>query len=214
MSFVHLHTHSEYSLLEAACRLKGLAKKAKEFEMPALALTDNGNMFGAIEFYFACQDQGVKPIIGMDAYVAPNGRFEKKADREANLGPRKLVLLAQNFKGYQNLCWLSSKAFQEGFYWKPRIDDELLKSHNQDLICLTGGLRGEIPDLFVKEGPDAALKRIRQLKEIFGDRLYLEMNRTIPAWKDINKFILEASRIENVQIVAANDVKAKLRIAR
>ena len=206
MSFVHLHTHSEYSLLEAACRLKGLAKKAKEFEMPALALTDNGNMFGAIEFYFACQDQGVKPIIGMDAYVAPNGRFEKKADREANLGPRKLVLLAQNFKGYQNLCWLSSKAFQEGFYWKPRIDDELLKSHNQDLICLTGGLRGEIPDLFVKEGPDAALKRIRQLKEIFGDRLYLEMNRTIPAWKDINKFILEASRIENVQIVAANDV--------
>ncbi len=206
MSFVHLHTHSEYSLLEAACRLKGLAKKAKEFEMPALALTDNGNMFGAIEFYFACMDQGVKPILGMDAYVAPNGRFEKKQDRESNLGPRKLVLLAQNFKGYQNLCWLSSKAFQEGFYWKPRIDDELLKNYNQDLICLTGGLRGEIPDLFLKEGPEAALKRIRELKLIFGDRLYLEMNRTLPAWKEINKFILEASKIESVQIVASNDV--------
>jgi DNA polymerase III subunit alpha len=206
VSFVHLHTHSEYSLLEAASRLKALAKKAKEFEMPALALTDNGNMFGAIEFYFACLDQGVKPIIGYDAFVAPNGRFEKKQDREANLGPRKLVLLAQNIQGYKNLCYLSTKAFQEGFYWKPRIDDELLKDHSQDLICLTGGLRGEIPDLFLKEGPDAALNRLRQLKEIFGDRLYLEMNRTLPAWKEINKFILEASRIESVPIVATNDV--------
>ncbi len=206
VSFVHLHTHSEYSLLEAACRLKGLAKKSKEFEMPALALTDNGNMFGAIEFYFSCQDQGVKPIIGMDAYVAPQGRFEKKQDREAHLGPRKLVLLAQDLKGYQNLCWLSSKAFQEGFYWKPRIDDDLLKSHSNGLICLTGGLRGEIPDLFLKEGPEAALKRIRQLKEIFGDRLYLEMNRTLPVWKNINQFILEAARIVSVPIVATNDV--------
>jgi DNA polymerase-3 subunit alpha len=206
MSFVHLHNHSEYSLLEASSRLKALAKKAKEFEMPALALTDNGNMFGAIEFYFAAQDQGVKPILGMDAFVAPGSRYDKKQDREASLGPRKLVLLAQNFKGYQNLCTLSSKGFQEGFYWKPRIDDELLKTYNQDLICLTGGLRGEIPDLFLKEGPDAALKRIRELKEIFGDRLYLEMNRTLPVWKDINQFILEASRIESVPVVAGNDV--------
>lgn len=206
MSFVHLHTHSEYSLLEASCRLKALAKKAKEFEMPALALTDNGNMFGAIEFYFACQDQGVKPILGMEAFIAPNSRFEKKQDREASLGPRKLVLLAQNFKGYQNLCYLSTKAYQEGFYWKPRIDDELLRSHSSDLICLTGGLRGEIPDLFLKEGPDAAMKRLRELKEIFGDRLYLEMNRTLPVWKEINQFILEASRIEGVPVVAGNDV--------
>ncbi len=206
MSFVHLHTHSEYSLLEASCRLKALAKKAKEFEMPALALTDNGNMFGAIEFYFACQSQEIKPIIGMDAYVAPGRRFEKKQDREAFMGPRRLVLLAQSLEGYKNLCWLSSKGFQEGFYWKPRIDDELLKEWNQDLICLTGGLRGEIPDLFLKEGPEAALARIRQLKEIFGDRLYLEMNRTLPVWNEINEFILEASKIESVPVVAGNDI--------
>ncbi|MFN8846081.1 MAG: DNA polymerase III subunit alpha, partial [Bdellovibrionales bacterium] len=205
MSFVHLHTHSEYSLLEASARVKGLAKKAKEFEMPALALTDNGNMFGAIEFYFACQDQGVKPILGLDAYVT-HDRFEKKQDREASLGPRRLVLLAQNFNGYQNLCELSSKGFSEGFYWKPRIDHQLLKSHSQDLICLTGGLRGEISDLFLKEGPEKALERIRFLKEIFDDRLYLEMNRTLPAWNQINDFLLEASKIVGVPVVATNDV--------
>ncbi len=205
MSFVHLHTHSEYSLLEASCRLKALAKKAKEFQMPALALTDNGNMFGAIEFYFACQAQEIKPILGFDAYVT-NDRFEKKQDREAHLGPRRLVLLAQDFKGYQNLCTLSSKAYQEGFYWKPRIDDSLLKEFNSNLICLTGGIRGEIPDLFLKSGPDAALERLRELQEIFGDRLYLEMNRTLPVWKEINQFILEASKITGVPVVASNDV--------
>ena len=109
MSFVHLHTHSEYSLLEAACRLKALAKRAAEDQMTALALTDNGNMFGAIEFYFACKDKDVKPIIGLDAYMAPVSRLEKKQDpnqkfSEVSLGPRRLVLLAQNFQGYQNLC--------------------------------------------------------------------------------------------------------------
>src|SRR3990167_3425734 len=127
MSFVHLHVHSEYSLLEAACRLKGIAKKAAEFKMPAVALTDNGNMFGAIEFYFACLDQGVKPIIGLDAYIAPGSRLEKKQDpnqrnAEVALGPKRLVFLAQNFEGYQNLCQLSTIGYQEGFYWKPRID--------------------------------------------------------------------------------------------
>lgn len=205
MSFVHLHTHSEYSLLESSCRIKALAKKAKEFEMPALALTDNGNMFGAIEFYFACQDQGVKPILGLDAYVTSN-RFEKKQERESSLGPRRLVLLAQNLKGYQNLCELSSKGYAEGFYWKPRIDDQLLKDFNQDLICLTGGMRGEIVDLFLKEGPDKALERLKFLKSIFGDRLYLETMQTLPAWKSINEFLIQASETLSVPMVATNDV--------
>lgn len=211
MSFVHLHTHSEYSLLEAACRIKAIAKKAAEYHMPAAALTDNGNMFGAIEFYFACQDKGVKPIIGLDAYMAPGSRLEKKQDpnqkfSEVALGPKRLVLLAQNIKGYQNLCKLSSIGYQEGFYWKPRIDDEVLKSYNADLICLTGGYRGELADTFLKDGPDAALKRIKNLKEIFNDRLYLEMCRTRPEWEKLNKFIIEASRILNVPVVATNDV--------
>ncbi|MEK6772399.1 MAG: DNA polymerase III subunit alpha [Bdellovibrionota bacterium] len=208
MSFVHLHVHSEYSLLEAACRIKTLAKKTGELGMPAVALTDNGNMFAAIEFYSACKDNNVKPILGMDAYLAPGSRLEKKQDRDSvQQGPRRLVLLAQNLNGYQNLCKLSTIGYQEGFYWKPRIDYEVITKHNQDLICLTGGLRGEIAEAFLKEGPDVALEKIRNLKNIFNDRLYLEMNRTgLPAWKKLNEFILEASKILSVPVVATNDV--------
>jgi DNA polymerase-3 subunit alpha len=211
MSFVHLHTHSEYSLLEAACRIKAIAKKAAEYKMPAVALTDNGNMFGAIEFYFACKDKDVKPILGLDAYVAQGSRFDKKQDpnqrySEVSLGPRRLVLLAQNIEGYKNLCKLSTIGYQEGFYWKPRLDNECLKEHNSNLICLTGGFRGELADTFLKEGPDAALKRLKELKEIFDDRLYLEMCRTRPEWDEINKFILEASKIIKTPVVASNDV--------
>lgn len=208
MSFVHLHTHSEYSLLEAACRIKGLAKKAAAMGMPAVALTDNGNMFGAVEFYFACKDNNVKPILGLDAYIAPGSRLEKKQDRDQiNTTPRRLVFLAQNTEGYRNLCKLSSIGYQEGFYWKPRIDYEVIKEYNSDLICLTGGLKGELADTFLREGPDAALAKIRQLKEIFGDRLYLEMCRTgVPEWDQINPFILEASKITGTQVVATNDV--------
>jgi len=215
MSFVHLHVHSEYSLLEAACRVKALAKKAAEYQMPAVALTDYGNMFGAIEFYFACQDKGVKPIIGLEAYIAPGSRFDKKQDpnvrfSEVALGPKRLVLLAQNLQGYQNLCKLSSVGYQEGFYWKPRIDYEILKEYSSDLICLSGTQRGEIIETFLKEGPDAALEKIKFLKAIFDDRFYLEMCRALPqntdAQKNINKFLLEASKICAVPLVAANDV--------
>ena len=208
MSFVHLHTHSEYSLLEAACRVKAIAKKAAAMNMPAAALTDNGNMFGAVEFYFACKDNNVKPLLGLDAYLAPGSRLEKKQDRDqVAQGPRRLVFLAQNQKGYQNLCKLSTIGYQEGFYWKPRIDYEVIKEYNSDLICLTGGLRGEVAEAFMKEGADAALAKIRQLKEIFDDRLYLEMCRTgVPEWDQINPFLLEASKITGVPVVASNDV--------
>jgi DNA polymerase-3 subunit alpha len=211
LSFVHLHTHSEYSLLEAACRIKAIAKKARDYNMPAAALTDNGNMFGAIEFYFACKDKDVKPIIGLDAYIANGSRLDKKQDpnqrfSEIALGPRRLVLLAENFQGYQNLCKLSSIGYQEGFYWKPRIDHEVLKQNSSNLICLTGGYRGEVVDIFLKEGPEAALKKIKELKEIFDDRLYLEMCKTKPEWDSINKFLLEASKIVQVPVVATNDV--------
>jgi DNA polymerase-3 subunit alpha len=208
MSFVHLHVHSEYSLLEAACRVKAIAKKAAAMNMPAVALTDNGNMFGAVEFYFACKDNGVKPLLGLDAYLAPGSRLEKKQDRDqVAQGPRRLVFLAQNQKGYQNLCKLSTIGYQEGFYWKPRIDYEVIKEYNSDLICMTGGLRGEVAEAFLKEGPDAALAKIRQLKEIFDDRLYLEMCRTgVPEWDQLNPFLLEASKITGVPVVASNDV--------
>ncbi len=207
-SFVHLHVHSQFSLLEATSQLKPLVKQAKEFAMPALALTDNGNMFGAIEFYLACKEFGINPILGMDAYVAPKGRLVKGENPEVAANPfRKLVLLAQNYQGYQNLCEISSIGYREGFYYRPRIDLEILKKYQEDIICLSGATGGEIPLIFQNEGPDAALNRIKELKEIFADRFYLEMMRTgLPQWNDLNKFLLEASKITGVQVVASNDV--------
>jgi DNA polymerase-3 subunit alpha len=208
MSFVHLHVHSEYSLLEAACRVKSIAKKAAEYGMPAVALTDNGNMFAAAEFYFAAKDHDVKPILGLDAYVAPGSRLEKKQDRDQiSQFPRRLVFLAQNLDGYRNLSKISTIGYQEGFYWKPRIDYEVIEQYNENIICLTGGLRGEIVDSFLHEGPEPALERVRRLHKIFGDRLYLELCRTgVPEWQKIEPFLKEASRITGVPIVASNDV--------
>ncbi|MCX7977790.1 MAG: DNA polymerase III subunit alpha, partial [Bdellovibrionaceae bacterium] len=207
MSFVHLHTHSEYSLLEATCRTKALAKTAAAMKMPALALTDSGNMFGAIEFYFACQEAGIKPLIGLEVFLAPGSRFEKKSDRDQhNKGPRHLVLLAQNYKGYQNLCQLSTIGYLEGFYYKPRIDYDVLSEFSENIIALTGGLNGLVPDTFLAEGAEAASAVIRKLKDIFGDRLYLESNRNLPIWGKINQFLEEASKSYGVPVVAANNV--------
>jgi DNA polymerase-3 subunit alpha len=208
MSFVHLHVHSQYSLLESTGQTKVLAKKAAELGMPALALTDNGNMFGAIEFFFACKDAGVKPILGLEVFLAPKGRLVKGEDREAAQQPnRRTVLLAENFQGYQTLCQISTIGYQEGFYYRPRIDMDVLEKHNAGIIALSGGVMGEIPWTFKNRGPDEALEKIRQFKKIFGDRFYLEMNRTgLPVWEEINPFLLEASKITGVPYVAANDI--------
>lgn len=208
MSFVHLHVHSQYSLLEAACQPKALAKKSQAMGMSACAITDNGNMFGAVEFYFACKDAGVKPIIGLDVYLAPKSRFDKGESKDlVSLPNRRLVLLAKNFAGYQNLCQISTKGYQEGFYYKPRIDYEVLKEFSKDLICLTGGLRGEIPFHFLEYGEDRALEKIKDLQSIFQENLYLEMCRTgLPEWERINPFLLESSKLTGIPVVAANDV--------
>ncbi len=208
MAFVHLHNHSQYSMLEASCRTKELAKKAAEFGMPAVALTDNGNMFGAIEFYFACRGAGVKPIIGCDFFLAPQGRLVKGENKEAAQKPNtRIVLLAMNFKGYQNLCKLSSIGYQEGFYYKPRIDKDVLKEYSEDIICLSGGIRGDVALTLQNHGEEEALKVAKELKEIFGDRFYLELNRTgLSEWKTINEFMLKASRELDIPVVAANDV--------
>ena len=167
MSFVHLHNHSHYSLLEASCRPSDLANQAAKFEMPAVAMTDNGNMFGAVEFYFACKKAGVKPIVGLDAYIAPVDRYTKNEKREVNYQPNtRLVLLAQNYKGYQNLCQLSSIGYQEGFYYKPRIDWKALEEFNSDIICLTGGLSGDVVSHFRRHGLDAARERLQNLRSL------------------------------------------------
>lgn len=207
MSFVHLHVHSEYSLLEATCKTKALAKKAKEFAMPAVALTDNGNMFGAIEFYFACKEMDVKPIIGMEVYLAPKGRLVKGENKDSQHTPnRRLVLLAQNMQGYHNLCRISTIGYQEGFYYKPRIDFEILEKFNSNLIALSGDLLGEVPWVYTYKGADEALQRVAELKRLFGDRFYLEMCRTTPAWNEVNQFLVEASKTHSVPLVASNNV--------
>lgn len=207
-SFVHLHVHSQYSLLESTVRVKKLCERAQKFEMPAVALTDSGNLFGAAEFFFTAKDFGVKPIIGLDAYIAPKTRFIKGEDREAAQMPnRRIVLLAQNIEGYKNLCKLSSIGYQEGFYYKPRLDWDVIKEYSEHLIALTGGSMGEPGYAFSRGGEDAAIAKIREMKEVFNDRLYLEINRTgTPEWTDLVPFFQEASKITGVPLVAANNV--------
>ena len=141
-SFVHLHTHSHYSLLDGLSKIKGMVRRAKEFGMPALGLTDHGNMYGAIEFYKECIAQGVKPIIGVEGYVAVRTRF----DKEPGVDNRRyhITLLAKNLTGYKNLIKLVTKANLEGYYYKPRMDKDLLREYHEGIICLSGCLGGEL----------------------------------------------------------------------
>ena len=207
VSFVHLHVHTQYSLLEATCLPKQLAKKAKAMDMPAVAITDLGNMFGAIEFYMACKDVGVKPLLGLEVYMAPQSRLIKGENKDNRIPNRRLVLLAQDYEGYKNLCQISTIGFKEGFYYKPRIDMEVLHKFSGRLLCLTGGAMGEIPWTFLNEGPDRAREKILSLKEIFGDRLYLELNKTgVPLWNEVNPFLLQQERDLGIPTVAAGDV--------
>lgn len=172
MSFVHLHVHSQYSLLEATIRLDSLCQRVNELQMPAVALTDSGNMFGAIEFYFAAKKAGIKPILGLEVYLAPKSRHLKGEEREKLHQPnRRLVLLAQNIEAYRQLCMISTIGYREGFYYRPRIDYEVLEQHSSEIICLTGGLMGEIPWIFENQGEEQALAAISRLSEIFPDRL-------------------------------------------
>jgi DNA polymerase-3 subunit alpha len=211
-SFVHLHTHSQYSLLESSIPLEDLVKKAKEYEMPAVAVTDYGNMFGAVEFYLEAQKAGVKPIIGCEVFIAPQGRFVKGASKEAGASRHpqgqsfpRLVLLCQNLEGYKNLCQLVSRGYTEGFYYKPRVDYEIIKEFNQNLIALSSSLHGDVPSTFLKLGEEKALEKINFYKDIFGDRFYLEIQRTTSRDEALNQFLVKASKELGVKLVAANE---------
>jgi len=172
VSFVHLHGHSTYSLLDGACRVKNLARLAAEAGMPAVALTDHGNLFGAIDFYKACRSQGVKPILGMEAYVAPQSRF----DRERNpVAAWHLTLLAKNRTGWQNLIKLSSAAYLEGFYYSPRIDRELLAQHSEGLVVLSGCMSSETSWHLRRDDYESALGVAKWYADVFGEDYYLEI---------------------------------------
>ncbi|MDI6785787.1 MAG: DNA polymerase III subunit alpha [bacterium] len=204
--FVSLHNHSEYSLLDGAIGLEELVKKAHDLKMPAIALTDHGNMFGAIEFYKHCLQIGIKPIIGCEVYVAPGSRFEKNTHGFAEASFH-LILLTKDITGYKNLLKLVSIGYLEGFYYKPRVDKEALKAYHKGLIALSGCIKGEIPYLVNKNEIEKARKVICEYRELFGeDNFYLELqDNDIREQEIANKNLIEFSKELSVPLVATND---------
>ena len=205
--FVHLHVHSHYSLLDGLAKIDDLIAKAKSLQMPAVALTDHGVMYGVIEFYQKATTAGLKPIIGVEAYIARNGRHNKRAKIDER--PYHIVLLAKNNTGYSNLIKLTSQAHLEGFYYKPRIDFELLAQHAEGLIALSSCLQGEIPKAIVSGDMRKAEKAVKTMQNIFGqENYYLEIqdHPHVPNQDLVNKKIFELSKITGAPVVATNDV--------
>ncbi len=213
-SFVHLHLHTQYSILDGLTKIKKLVKKAKDLNYKAVAITDHGNMFGVKEFHKNMMSEGIKPILGMEAYVAYRTHLDKE-----NIDKKRyhLVLLAKNEIGYKNLIKLSSISFSDGYYYKPRIDKDLLRKYHEGIIATSACLGGEIPQKLMSNGFDEAEKSLLEYKEIFGDDFYLEIQRhqatdpemntqTIRDQNFVNKIILELAKKHNVKYIATNDV--------
>jgi len=188
-SFVHLHTHSEYSILDGSAKIDDLIEKALQYHMPALALTDHGNMFGALEFYKKAMHRGLKPIIGEEFYIAPDS-MHKRGTREK---PYHLILLAGDEEGYRNLLNLSSAGYLEGFYYKPRIDINLLSAKSKGLVCLSSCLGGEIPVLLRQGKYEEAEKRAGVYRDIFGkENYYFElMDNGLEEQKSVNSDLIK-----------------------
>ena len=204
MGFVHLHVHTEYSLLDGACRVKELARRAKELGQTALAVTDHGVMYGAVSFYRACLAEGIRPIIGCEVYVAPRSRFDREhgIDNEYS----HLILLCKNDVGYRNLCYLVSCGFTDGFYVKPRIDWALLHEHAEGLICLSGCLAGYLSRHIVADDYEGAKKKALELRELFGEDFFLEIqDHGIPDERKAALGLRRLSRETGIPLVVTND---------
>ena len=201
--FCHLHVHTEYSLLDGMSRIPQLVERAKEMGMDSLAITDHGVMYGAIQFYLAAKEAGIKPIIGCEVYIARDSHLSR------NAGDKKsyhLVLLAKNQKGYRNLIELVSKAHLEGFYYKPRLDKELLKEYHQGLVALSACVGGEVPNLVLEGRFDEAKQAALWYQQTFGD-FYLEIQRQpVPELEQINQGLIAISRELDIPLVATSDV--------
>jgi DNA polymerase-3 subunit alpha len=207
MSFVHLHVHSEYSLLDGLSRIPQLIARAKALGQPAVALTDHGVMYGAIEFWQAATDAGLKPIIGMESYLAQGKRTERHPGEDSK--PYHLLLLAKNMTGYKNLLKLASIAQLEGFYYKPRVDKEVLAQYAEGLICTTGCMAAEIPRLLTGNyQPEKARREIGWYYEVFGpENFFFELqDHSIPELRDLNKALAELQPHFNARFLATNDV--------
>jgi len=206
MNFVHLHVHTEYSLLDGLCRIDELMVKAKENNMPAVAITDHGALYGAFRFFLKAKEHGIKPIIGVETYKAKKSRFDKQPNVERD--QNHLVLLAKNLTGYKNLLKLVTSAHLEGFYYRPRIDFEILEKYHEGLIATSACLAGEIPESLLNNQHEQAEKILKKYLSIFGNDFYLELQRH-PNMEDqdkVNKELIALSRKFDVPLVATNDV--------
>jgi len=200
-SFVHLHVHSEYSLLDGACRVDSLCRRTAEDGAPAVALTDHGVMFGAMDFYYSAREHKLVPIVGCEAYIAPRGRFDRTVRDEAHV-----TLLAADLVGYRNLVALISKGFLEGYYYKPRIDLDLLAAHHDGLIVLSGCMSGLCSQPLLKNDYEGAKKAAQTYRDIFGDRFYIEiMRHGMPEEDVVNKGLIKLAREMAIPLVATND---------
>ncbi len=211
MSFVHLHVHSHYSLLQSSCTVSDLIDKCVEYKMNSLALTDYGNMFGSLEFYFSALDKGVKPIIGCEMYYVDNCLEKNKSSgdifRNPMKGSKTLVLLAKNLEGYKNLCRINKMAYQKGFYFVPRVDYKIFDQYKEGLLAFTGGQRGRLSHLYNEKGKDHAIQEIDTLKTIFGKNFYLTFHpKGIDKCLEYNSFLAEVSKDKKIPLIAGNDV--------
>ena len=206
MSFVHLHTHTEYSLLDGSNKIKDYVSRVKELGMDSAAITDHGVMYGVVDFYEECRKRGVHPVLGCEVYVAPGSRF----DREAVSGEDRyyhLILLAENNVGYQNLVKIVSKGFTEGFYYRPRVDKEVLRRYHEGLICTSACLAGELARLLVRGFYEEAKEAALEYREIFGeDHYYLELqDHGLADQRKVNQMLLRLSAETGIPLVATND---------
>nr|WP_321512967.1 DNA polymerase III subunit alpha [uncultured Pseudodesulfovibrio sp.] len=205
--FVHLHVHTEYSLLDGAIRINDLLSRAKDLGMPAVAITDHGSMFGAATFYMAAMDMGIKPIIGCEVYVAPGDIDDEKAhERKEKGGGYHLVLLAKNRKGYQNLTKLVTTGYLDGFYYKPRVCKNLLKKHSEGLIALSACLAGEVPRKLMNEGLNEGVEMAKTYESIFPGNFYLELqDNGIGKQTRLNELLIKCAEKTGLPLVATND---------
>jgi DNA polymerase-3 subunit alpha len=211
--FVHLHLHSEFSLLDGACRFDQLTKRLKELNMNTVALTDHGNMFGAVNFYKQCKKDGIKPIIGCEVYIAPEGRTKRGNEMGERKSANHLLLLAEDYEGYLNIAKLSSIGYTEGYYYKPRIDHEVLAKYSKGVIATSSCLKGEIPEALVEGREDKAKKLIDKYLQIFGpDRYYFEVqDHDLAEQKTVIRYMREFTKHYNIPLLATNDCHYTLR---
>ena len=209
MSFTHLHVHTEYSLLDGSSKIKEIVRQAKQLNMDSLAITDHGVMYGVVDFYRAAKEEGIKPILGCEVYVAPGSRFDKEPGASGSDDRYyHLVLLAENDTGYHNLMKIVSKGFVEGFYYKPRVDYQVLEEHSEGIICLSACLAGEVQRFLARDSYEEAVKAAKRYEEIFGKgNFFLELqDHGIPTQRKVNNDLYRMGKELGIELVATNDV--------